>query len=811
MKALLLRLSGQTLIYGLSGAAVSVIGIFTFPILGHTLSPREYGVLELTVVAATFLALFIDLGLASASQRSYYDYPDERRRERRIVLATALSTCTMLAVVLSGIVIACSGPLAAWLFADRGYQSLIVITAIALPVGIVGQFFREIMRLTLRPWPYALSATITAVLGGGSESGSSPSATPARSESRSVALTGALVALLVGLLIVRQELVLGYSRRELRIMLRYGLPLVPSGVALWGLSLVDRVLLSRLTNLDEVGRYAAASRLAAVLTLATVAFTTAYSPFLLALHSEDAVAERELRGRVLTYLTTALFMLALVIGLSERAHPPGRAGLRQRRAGGRRAPPRGAAAGIGAVALAGITIARATASIARHTAVALVVNVAACLTLIPPFGTTGAAIGTAIGYVVVTALYFRTSQRLDPAPFEARRVAAVIGVVVVCAPVAFVDFPSTGAAIAGKVATLAVATALLWPLGVIGPMELIPARRWSWPERHRRRSAETIVKRARRRGTRSASARIDVPARRRGGRLGRATPRHPRAPGTRSGRRRPRHPALPAQAPTMPALAPERPEGALHERLHAQWQPTAPREREPDHDAPLRGHHARRLAQRACGIQQMVDRCSEDTRSKLPEANGRYSASPRTNAKSRTGTPRSGRSRRARCGSPRTRSWAGPEARSRHPARDRAGRRTHRRAGRPRDLRPTGCSPVRRHRQQTRCAGALREVPPVGYLTRRRRERREIGNAGIPAIAGAARGAHRRLRRLRQHKRRVTAGAGDKSAEGRSGHRGGDSASCGRPRGSSAPCPRSTASGVRAMISMSSQTDQFST
>ena len=130
-----------------------------------------------------------------------------------------------------------------------------------------------------------------------------------------------------------------------------------------------------------------------------------------------------------------------------------------------------AAAGIGAVALAGITIARATASIARHTAVALVVNVAACLILIPPFGTTGAAIGTAIGYVVVTALYFRTSQRLDPAPFEARRVAAVIGVVVVCVPVAFVDFPSTGAAIAGKVATLAVATALLWPLGVIGPME----------------------------------------------------------------------------------------------------------------------------------------------------------------------------------------------------------------------------------------------------------------------------------------------------------------------------------------------------
>ena len=328
------------------------------------------------------------------------------------------------------------------------------------------------MRLTVRPWPYAASAILTAVLGGvtGVWLVTARGAGPVGVQIGG--LVGALAALICGLIVVRHELVLGYSRRELGVMLRYGIPLVPSGVALFGLALIDRILLSRLADIGDVGRYAVASRLASVLTLVVAAFATAYSPFLLSLHVDDPDGERELRGRVLTYLATLLFMLALVIGLfsEELIHivAPGYGNV---------APAAillllgVAASGIGMVALAGITIARATGSIARHTAVALVINVAACLLLIPPFGTTGAAIGTALGYTVLTALYFRTSQRLQPAPFEWRRVASVILVVIACLPVALVDLSSTLATLGVKFATLGVALGALWLLQVIGPME----------------------------------------------------------------------------------------------------------------------------------------------------------------------------------------------------------------------------------------------------------------------------------------------------------------------------------------------------
>ena len=68
-------------------------------------------------------------------------------------------------------------------------------------------------------------------------------------------------------------------------------------------------------------------------------------------------------------------------------------------------------------------------------------------------------------------MYFRSAQRLDPAPFEWSRVATVIAVVICCLPISFLPFSSVAVEVAVKLATFSIALAALWPLGVIGPME----------------------------------------------------------------------------------------------------------------------------------------------------------------------------------------------------------------------------------------------------------------------------------------------------------------------------------------------------
>jgi O-antigen/teichoic acid export membrane protein len=285
-------------------------------------------------------------------------------------------------------------------------------------------------------------------------------------------LTASAAAAIYGFAVVHGQIGRTFSRRELDVMLRYGLPLVPSGAALWGLSLLDRLILVRLDDLDEVGIYGVANRIASVLLLGVVAFSTAYVPFFLSLHNENPDAERELRGRLLTYLAIGLFLPALAIGLFAEeliaVLAPGY---------GAAAPSAAilllgiAAQGVGTVALAAISIARATKRIALHTATALVVNIALCFALIPPFGQLGAAIATAVAYALLSLLYFRDAQRLDRAPFEVRRTLSVLLVVGLALPFGFLPYGSEPVAVATKLAAFTAAVTLLWPLGVIGPME----------------------------------------------------------------------------------------------------------------------------------------------------------------------------------------------------------------------------------------------------------------------------------------------------------------------------------------------------
>src|SRR5215217_9286565 len=86
------------------------------------------------------------------------------------------------------------------------------------------------------------------------------------------------VAALYGLVILRDTVSGGFSRSDLRTMLAYGLPLVPTTLLLWALALIDRVLLARLSDLEGVGQYAMALRLTSVLLLASTAFPLRSGP-----------------------------------------------------------------------------------------------------------------------------------------------------------------------------------------------------------------------------------------------------------------------------------------------------------------------------------------------------------------------------------------------------------------------------------------------------------------------------------------------------------------------------------------------------
>ena len=95
-------------------------------------------------------------------------------------------------------------------------------------------------------------------------------------------------------------------------MQRFGMPLVPSALALWAINFVDREFLVWYTNKAEVGVYSAAVKIASVVTFVMIAFRTAWPAFAYSI-DDDSEAKRTY-AFVLTYLLAFASWLALALG-----------------------------------------------------------------------------------------------------------------------------------------------------------------------------------------------------------------------------------------------------------------------------------------------------------------------------------------------------------------------------------------------------------------------------------------------------------------------------------------------------------------
>jgi O-antigen/teichoic acid export membrane protein len=285
-------------------------------------------------------------------------------------------------------------------------------------------------------------------------------------------LAGQIASAVYGLVAVRRDIAFRFSGTRLRSLMAFGLPLVPAGAALWGISFIDRVILSNLDGLSSVGEYAVGTRFASILMFVIGAFGAAYVPFMFSAHAEEPERERALRAGLLTYASVVFTGIALSLALFAReiaeiiAPDFDRAyrivgilclGV--------------AAFGLTPITGAGISIARQTHFAVRYTVISLIASVAVCFALIPVIGLTGAALGTACAYVALAALYLRRSQRLSHVDFQLGKVIRVFVVAGALMPLGLLTAPPELATLAIKIAALGVFVASLWVLGIIGELE----------------------------------------------------------------------------------------------------------------------------------------------------------------------------------------------------------------------------------------------------------------------------------------------------------------------------------------------------
>jgi O-antigen/teichoic acid export membrane protein len=213
-------------------------------------------------------------------------------------------------------------------------------------------------------------------------------------------------------------------------MEHFGLPLLPSALALWAINFSDRLFLVKLSGQPEVGLYSIGVRIASVIVFLLMAFRMAWPAF--AYSIEDDREAKRTYPYVLTYLLFLCSWLSLALGLLAPwivhvlATPQFYGGARVVALLAFAAT---AYAGY-AVVVIGVGRSRQTQFNWIVTGAAAALNVGLNIALIPPYGQMGAAIATVGAYSLMFAGMTWNAQRRFPVPYQWRRVATLVGIAV---------------------------------------------------------------------------------------------------------------------------------------------------------------------------------------------------------------------------------------------------------------------------------------------------------------------------------------------------------------------------------------------
>jgi O-antigen/teichoic acid export membrane protein len=428
------RLARHSAIYGVGGILSRLLAVLLLPLYTSYLGTKGFGKIETVTALTTVLVIVLGAGISSAFFRFYFDSKDEVRRT--LIVRTCFWFTMGMATVGLVIGLAFATPIAHLLrLGDDPW--LVRASAVGLWAQMNYSQLTNLFRVEERSVQFVIASVANILITVG--------ATVLLVVGLDKGPTGAVVGNFIGTLAVylvllgyrRYQLGLQFDRKLLRQMNHFGLPLVPSALALWAINFIDRFFVAVFKGQSEVGVYSLAVRASSVIVFLMIAFRLAWPAFAYSI-DDDAAAKRTY-SFVLTYLLFVCCWVSLALGTLApwivRILAPNTPGFyRAEQAVGLLAFASTAYAGYTVLAI-GIGRARRTQFNWIVSGAAAVLNVALNFWLIPSYGMMGAAVSTAAAYVALFVGMTINSQKVYPVPYQWRRVltlsAVAIGLTIV--------------------------------------------------------------------------------------------------------------------------------------------------------------------------------------------------------------------------------------------------------------------------------------------------------------------------------------------------------------------------------------------
>ncbi|MFO7526773.1 MAG: oligosaccharide flippase family protein [Ignavibacteriaceae bacterium] len=306
------KFSKDAIAYGLGRGIKKFLGFLLLPFYTRALTPADYGILDTLATFVFFIGVFLNLGLDSASGFYYFQPKEEKEKGKILFTVFSLRLITIApALILSFF----SSEISQMLFKTDEYSNIVLITCLLLPLNVITSEQELIYRFNRQPWKYNFLTILRSVVNIG--------AGVTLVVNLKWGVLGAQLASLVSSLIVIVFSFLFYTRKKYtyefsfewaKKLLKYGLPLVLAGIAVWVYQVSDRFFLLYYQNLDDIGFYSIGSTFSQPLGLINAAVQMSWGVLFYEIYNNEGPEKTESKNAI-TLVVKYYIVLGCIISL----------------------------------------------------------------------------------------------------------------------------------------------------------------------------------------------------------------------------------------------------------------------------------------------------------------------------------------------------------------------------------------------------------------------------------------------------------------------------------------------------------------
>ncbi len=302
-------LSGSTAWYGLGNLFVRSVSFILLPLYSNLISASEFGNYSLIMSMYALVAVFYQFGMQSALFKFYLQEKETARR--KTVFSSIFNTAVILSLLITAAGVVFSSGISKIILNTSRYSNLIILTFITLFVETAVYFVLQLLKTKENSKRVVLYSSVSAVfnlllnlllvyfLQWGIEG----------------IITAQLISSsLVFVLMISElkgNLEFSINNEIIKKVLIFSIPLVAAGLLSSAVDVIDRFILDHFLGKHEVGIYSFSYRIALAMNVFVIAFRTAWTPHSLNFYYSNDY--KLLFGKTLTKLTAAGGFIFLVI------------------------------------------------------------------------------------------------------------------------------------------------------------------------------------------------------------------------------------------------------------------------------------------------------------------------------------------------------------------------------------------------------------------------------------------------------------------------------------------------------------------